>query len=86
MNPTGRKHWHLEFRVDRRSTPRLWSNRRHKVYICLNMALGLSGEPLDSPNNRLLLWLVLGTPKGVFNLCLGSVLRYRNLDDYMGSK
>mmetsp|Transcript_54225 Transcript_54225/g.80904 ORF Transcript_54225/g.80904 Transcript_54225/m.80904 type:complete len:279 (-) Transcript_54225:552-1388(-) len=86
MDPTCSEHRNLKLGVDRGTTPRLGANRRHQVNFCVNVALRLSRESLDTPNDGLLLWFVLGPTKECLNLGPGCILRNRNLDDDMGGK
>jgi hypothetical protein len=86
MHSTGREHGHLKFGIDWWSTPRLGSNGRHKIYVGLNVTLGLSRETFYSPYNRLLFWFIFGTSEGMLDFCLSSIFRHWNLDYYMSSK
>jgi hypothetical protein len=83
MHSTGSKHRHLEFGADRGSAPWFRSHSGHQVHICLNVTFCLSGEPLHTPNNSLLLWLILRATKGILDLGLCRVLWNRYLDDDM---
>jgi hypothetical protein len=86
MHTTGGKHGNLELHINGRSVPWLGADRGHEVDFGINMTLGLSGEPLDTPHNRLLFWFVLGSSKQSLDLGLGSILGDRNLDDNVGCK
>ena len=81
MDPTGGEHGDLELNIYGRTTPWFRSHRRHKVYLRIDMTLGLSSESLDTPNNRLLLRFVFGSSKRVLDLGLGRVLRYGYLEN-----
>lgn len=83
MNSTGGKHWHLKLNVDRRSNPRLGTNSWHEIHFGVNMALRLPREALDTPDNGLLLWFVLGSPKLNLDFGLCGILGYGNLDNDM---
>ena len=83
MHSTCRKHWYLELGIDRGSAPRFWSDCWHQIHIRLNVTLGLSGETFDTPNNGLLLWLILCAAKRMLDLRFGGVFRYRDLDYHM---
>jgi hypothetical protein len=81
VDSAGGEHRHLKFNIDRRTTPRFGSNRGHEVNFGANMAFGLSSKALDTPNNRLLFWFVLGSTKGMLNLGLGRVFGYGHLEN-----
>ena len=80
------KHRNLKFGIDGRSAPWLGAYRGHQVHIRLDVTFGLSGETLHTPYNGLLFWFILGTAKGMLDLCLGSVFGDWYLDHNVGSK
>lgn len=86
VHSTGSEHGNLELGTNRWAAPRLGAHSGHQLHVRLNMALGLSWESLDTPYNRLLLWFVLGTSKGMLDLGLGCILRYRNFDYHVSRK
>ena len=86
MDTTSRKHGNLEFCIDGRSAPWLWSHRGHQIDIGLNVTLGLAWESLDTPNDSLLFWFVLCSAKRMLDFRLCRVLGHRYLDDDMSGK
>ena len=73
MDTTRGEHGHLKVGTNGWSAPWLRPHGGHQIHIGRNVALGLSGETLDPPNNGLLFWFVLGTAKRVLDLGFGRV-------------
>lgn len=86
MDTTGGEHGNLKFCTNGWSTPRFGTNRGHQIDIGGNVTFGLARESLDTPDNGLLFWFVLGSSKRMLDLGLGSILGYRDFNHDMGGK
>lgn len=86
MHATRSKHRNLKLNPNRRSDPWFGPHGRHEVNFCVNVALSLTRETLDAPDNGLLFRFIFGSAKESLDFGLRSILRNRNLDDNVSSK